>query len=384
MRQVLPSRSVALLLAIIVAMLMTALPTVVAARPGLILKMKQDAADLLEVGSGPLGERSFSLVGRSAVGSDAVTFYGYLSAVVGLNADQAFTTLPHTEQTARFTFVAELDEVETASRADLRTTSGTGSLRIYFDPAGGKSWSDPDSFWRGRLVAEYALTAEEILQRQSPTVGVSVGDGQMVQQQALEFDLDGQTMRFGRPNIQQRFRSVGILQAEAPPDALFGTTWSGSVSVTGRDVTAVPIGAPTAAEASASPQADTACVALLAWSEPTAASLAQATTLAAFAAPDVTLESIDGAQLVQGAEALPALVAAQRDLTVPEGAESANRLALTALSTVARGVQGAAEASEGNDGALFVQSQETVRGGVSLIDRATAEIETLTATCAEG
>jgi hypothetical protein len=55
---------------------------------------------------------------------------------------------------------------------------------------------------------------------------------------------------------------------------------------------------------------------------------------------------------------------------------------LTALSTVARGVQGAAQASDSNDSALFAQAQETARGGVSLIDRAAAEIETLTANCA--
>jgi hypothetical protein len=378
-RQALPTRSVALLLAIIVVMLIAAVPATVSARPGLL----QDAADLIEVGSGPLGERSFSLVGRSAVGSDAIAFYGYLSAVVGLDDEQVFTALPHTEQTARFTFTAELDEVEIANRADLRTTSGTGSLRIYFNAAGGKSWSDPDSFWRGQLVAEYSLMAEEILQRQSPTVGVSVGDGRMVQAQALEFTLDGQTMRFGRPEMQQRFRTIGVLQAESPQDALFATTWSGGVSVTGRDVTAVPLGGPTAAEASASPQPVSACAALRAWSEPTAARLAQAMTLSAFSAPGVTLESIDATQLAQAAEVLPELVTAQRGPAFPQEAEAANRLVLTALSTVARGVQGAAEASNGGDSALFAQAQETVRGGMSLMDRATAEIETLTADCDE-
>ena len=373
MHQALPSRSVAVLLAIIVAMFSAALP----------VTARQDAVDLSEVGSGPLGERSFALVGRSAFSQDTVTIYGYLSAVVGLNPDQIFTEQPHTEQTARFTFIAELDGIETANRADLRTTSGEGTLRIYFDPAAGKSWSDPDSFWRGQLVAEYALTAKEILQRQSPTVGVSVGDGQMVQEQALEFDLTGQTMRFGRPDIQQRFRTIGVLQAESPPDAAFGTTWSGSVSVTGREVTAVPLGGPTAAEASAAATPETGCAALLAWSEPTTASLAQAMGIAEFSSPDVTLETVETTQLAQGVEALSALVTAQRALAVPEDASATNRLALTALSTVARGMQGATDASRASDSALFAQSQETVRGGVSLIGRATAEIETLAADCGE-
>lgn len=375
MRQALPSRSVALPLAIVVAMLIAAVP--MAALPVL----SQDAVEISEVGSGPLGERSFSLVGRSAVGQEGVTFYGYLSAVVGLSANQVFTELPSTEQTARFTFVAELDDIETTNRADLRMTRGTGALRIYFDAAAGKTWSDPDSFWRGQLVAAYALTAEEILQRQSPTVGVSVGDGEMVQEQAFEFNLAGQTMRFGQPDIQQRFRTIGVLQAVAPPDAAFGTTWSGGVSVTGRDVTAVPLGGPTVAEAAAATP-ETGCAALLAWSEATAASLAQAATNAAFSSPDVTLETVDEAALAQSVEALSGLVTAQRELAAPDDAASANRLALTALSTVARGVQGASAASDADDSALFTQAQETVRGGVSLVDRAITEIEALTADCA--
>ena len=49
----------------------------------------------------------------------------------------------------------------------------------------------------------------DTLHRQAPGVGVLVGDGQLTQETAAEFSLDGERYRFGAVGIAQRLRYVG-------------------------------------------------------------------------------------------------------------------------------------------------------------------------------
>ena len=71
------------------------------------------------------------------------------------------------------------------------------------------SWDDPGSFAAGEPVAEYSIRLLDTLQRQAPGVGVLVGDGQLTQETAAEFSLDGERYRFGVVGIAQRLRYVG-------------------------------------------------------------------------------------------------------------------------------------------------------------------------------
>ena len=101
-------------------------------------------------------------------------------------------------RTARFTYAGSVTIASRSDRADVTTTGGDGTLRIYLSttpPA--HPGTIPSSFAAGEPVAEYAIHLLDTLQRQAPGVGVLVGDGQLTQQTAAELSLDGERYRFG-------------------------------------------------------------------------------------------------------------------------------------------------------------------------------------------
>ena len=179
------------------------------------LARQEDDVAPIEVGAGPIREQSLGFVGRNVYSGESVELFGYLTGVIGLERDLLFTAADAAArpalETARFTYAGSVVIASRNDRADVTTTSGDGVLRIYLqeNDAAGATWDDPRSFAGGEPVAEYSLRLLDTLQRQAPDVGVLVGDGQLNQETAAEFSLDGQPYRFGAVGIAQRLRYVG-------------------------------------------------------------------------------------------------------------------------------------------------------------------------------
>ncbi|MCC7023967.1 MAG: hypothetical protein IT338_14180 [Thermomicrobiales bacterium] len=349
-----------------------------AAADGLALSVTRQGAGIVEVGSGPEGERSLALDGRSTRSGQTIELYGYATAVVGLDPSLLSTGTALSVDTARFTFQGEIEISDSSRQGDVETTRGSGTLRLYYADAGGAAWDSPASFAAGEPIASWSLQAAEVMQRQAPGVGVVVGDGQMMQTDAEEFAVGGDTYRLGKAAIGQRLRYVGALLDGA--GAVGAAIWTGTVTVTENAVQPVRLGEAATPLAAPPASVEVACAALEPWASRSREALTQAATLAATAqagSPDV--ETIDRA-----ARDAQALVDAQRALAVPAGAAEANRLAITALSTTARGLQAVASASAAGDAGLLSQGQGVLADGTSLIGRASDAIDAQVAVCPAG
>ena len=256
-------------------------------------------------------------------------------------------------------------------RADVTTIGGDGVLRIYLqvNDAAGASWDDPGSFAAGEPVAEYSIRLLDTLQRQAPGVGVLVGDGQLTQETAAEFSLDGERYRFGAVGIAQRLRYVGSpLDGEASPGTL-AVGLTGSASVIAREAIAVNVGAAAATPAAATAAAQE-CPELQPWLSQTLDALSQA--------------QAHGAEPESRAISPPSMrtrCARQRRRSPPSGRPSggsrrprppSRRTASSSprLSTYARGLEVIANAAAAQDADLLAQGQSVLADGDQLLQRA--------------
>ena len=81
------------------------------------------------------------------------------------------------------------------------------------------------------------------------------------------------------------------------------------------------------------------------------------------------------------AEEVAALAAAQRTVAAPAGGDPANRLAITALSTYARGLQTIKDGVSADDAELVGQGQLVAADGERLAVRARQALDELGASC---
>jgi hypothetical protein len=347
---------------------------------------RQDDLAPVEIGAGPVREQALAFTGRHLYSRDSVELFGYLTAVIGLERDLLFTdtSTPPSPRTARFTYAGSVSIASRSDRADVTTTGGDGSLHIYLhlNDDAGASWDDPGSFAAGEPVAEYAIQLRDTLQRQAPGVGVLVGDGQLTQQSAAEIALDGERYRFGAVGLAQRLRYVGSpLDGETAPGTL-AVGLTGSASVIARDAIAVNVGAPAATPATVDAAAQE-CPALQPWLGQTLDALSEAQALGAGAGVEGDLAAIDANAVSQAATEVAALGQTQRGLEAPGAATGANRLAVTALSTYARGLEVVANAATTRDAGLLAQGQSVLADGDQLLRRAAETVNALASTCAE-
>jgi hypothetical protein len=325
-------------------------------------------------------------VGRNVYSGDSVELFGYLTRVIGLERDLLFTAADAAArpalETARFTYAGSVVIASRNDRADVTTTSGDGVLRIYLqeNDAAGATWDDPRSFAGGEPVAEYSFRLLDTLQRQAPDVGVLVGDGQLNQETAAEFSLDGQPYRFGAVGIAQRLRYVGSPLGGAS-SGMLAVGLSGSTSVIAREAIAVNVGAPAATPVSATATAEE-CPELQPWLSQTRDALSQAAARGTTSGVEGDLSTLDPDALRQAAAEVAILAQTQRGIAAPEAAVAANRLVVTALSTSARGLEVIANAAAGQDSALLTQGQAVLADGAQLLQHANETVSALASTCA--
>jgi hypothetical protein len=355
----------------------------VSSAPRSLARQGDDLAPV-EIGAGPVREQSLGFTGRNLYSRESVELFGYLTGVIGLERNLLFTDVsaPPSPQTARFTYAGSVSIASQAERADVTTTSGDGTLRIYQqeNAAASASWDDPGSFAAGEPVAEYAVHLLDTLQRQAPGVGVLVGDGQLTQQTAAEVSLDGERYRFGEMGLAQRLRYVGSpLGGDTVPGTL-GVGLTGSASVIAREAIAVNVGAPATPAAVNTAEA---CPQLQPWLSQTLDTLSQAQALGTGAGVGNDLAALDVNVVAQAASEVTTLGQTQRGLEAPEEAAAANRLIVTALSTYARGLQVVANAATTQDADLLAQGQSVLADGDQLLQRAAETVNALASTCAE-
>jgi hypothetical protein len=348
------------------------------------LARQADDVAPIEVAAGPIREQSLGFTGRNVYGGESVELFGYLTTVIGLERDLLFTdtdAAPSLE-TARFTFAGTVPIASRTDRADISTITGEGALRIYLhgNEASGSSWDDPASFAGGEPVAEYAIRILDTLHRQAPGVGVLVGDGQLTQETAAEFSIDGERYRFGAVGIPQRLRYVGAPLDSASPGVL-AAGLTGSASVLAREAIAVNVGASAASPVAATTTA-AECPELQPWLSQTRDALRQTEAHGATAGMEGDLSTLDADALRQAEAEVTALGQTQRGLEAPETAVGANRLVVTALSTYARGLQVIANAAADQDPDLLTQGQSVLADGGQLLQRADETVSALASACA--
>jgi hypothetical protein len=328
-----------------------------------------------EVGAGPVAERAFTVVARNVYGPKSVQLLGFLTEVIGLDAEALFTGGPVSEETARFTYTATVPNPSTASKADVTEIAGIGSLQIFLDDDGGAAWGDPASFADGQLVAEFSLGLHDTVHRQAPGIGVVVGDEVLRQISGGEFSLDGGRFRFGGPDIAQRLRYTGVVIGDG--EQAVSTALTGTSRVTTRETIPASLGIATPA---ASTPPGSACLALEPWLGATTGALALAQSLTA-AAVVTSLENADAQALQQAANAVADLATAQRVIEVPATAADANRLVVTALSTFARGLQVQAGAVIDADEERLAQAQAILADADGLTRRAGEALAAVAGSC---
>jgi hypothetical protein len=347
------------------------------------LARQEDELAPVEVGAGPIREQALGFTGRNVYSDDSVELFGYLTAVIGLDRSLLFTdaAAPPSPGIAHFTYAGSVAIASRTDRADVTTIVGDGDLSIYLnDPAAGASWDDPGSFAAGEPVADYSVHLVETLQRQAPGVGVLVGDGQLTQETAAEFSLDGERNRFGVVGIAQRLRYVGSPLAGDASAGTVAVGLTGSASVISREAIAVNVGASAATPVPATAAQE--CPELQPWLSQTLDALSEAKAHGAKSGVEGDLASLDADTVRHAATEVAALGQTQRGIAAPEDAAAANRLVVTALSTYARGLDVVANAATTQDPDLLAQGQAVLADGDQLLQRAQETITALATTCA--
>src|SRR6266496_429401 len=111
----------------------------------------------------PLGDVAFEIVGQVRNPTMATSNqYGYLSSINGFSFDQIFSSSPHNESQALFTFFTEAENTQVINNGNLRVVNRTGTTTIYYDPTHG-DFADAETFRDGTPVLAMSLRQQVIL-----------------------------------------------------------------------------------------------------------------------------------------------------------------------------------------------------------------------------
>ncbi|HKZ81025.1 MAG TPA: hypothetical protein VJ124_22325 [Pyrinomonadaceae bacterium] len=111
----------------------------------------------------PVGDVAYEIVGQ--VRNPTMTTsnqYGYLSNINGLSLDQIFSSTPHNETQALFTFFTEAENSQVINNGNLRVVNRTGTTTIYSDATHG-DFADENSFRDGTPILIMSLRQQVIL-----------------------------------------------------------------------------------------------------------------------------------------------------------------------------------------------------------------------------
>jgi hypothetical protein len=168
------------------------------------------AADRGVVGVSQQGGNASEYIGVIQQSGPDFTAVGYLTYVQGVDPTALFTDPAiRTAATARFTFTSGATAVSNSTVGAVTQIGAVGKLNIYFNATGGADFANPDSFAVGTEIAALDARFHNILSVIAPNSGVADATVETTQRIARAFDLDGQKLKFGHPELRQRMTLAG-------------------------------------------------------------------------------------------------------------------------------------------------------------------------------
>jgi hypothetical protein len=192
--------------------------------------------DAEEIGVAPVGRTAFEFTGRIDQEGEIFRIYGYIPYIYGLDNQPPsllFThPITHSEATARITLSGTTTLTERTIISNVFHVDSIGTVNFYFDEDTGASYDDLASFDRGELIGSASVRLQNILTVTGPNTGIASGSGEMIQTEALSFELDGNEYQFGRRGMVQRvtFSGGGIRMVPEPPVAIIAVGGAGTVA----------------------------------------------------------------------------------------------------------------------------------------------------------
>jgi hypothetical protein len=191
------------------------------------------AGPLGEIGTAAGGKNAFEFLGQVDQDGDAITSYGYLTAVAGLDVSQLFAGDVHDETTARFTYYGTATLFARTTFNKLFIIDADGNIQYFFDPNGGASFSDPSSFKSGTKVAADRAKFHDVLSVASPDTGMPYLTAALRRTKTTPFVLDGVTYTLGQVGLLQRSTATGV-STRLDPKPVSVLTLGGDAVVTGQ------------------------------------------------------------------------------------------------------------------------------------------------------
>jgi hypothetical protein len=350
--------------------------------------------EVASIGLPRLGEVAFEVVGRTDRAGDAVAVAGYLTALAGADPALLFTeTDRQSEETARFTFAAELTPATTGQVETVRVLSAAGSLSIYFQTDAGADIADPASFAGGEPIAAFDARTHEIFTERADGTTLVATTVELLQTEALPFAHDGVTYRFGRANALLQLRSSGV--ATEPEAVSVAAGRAELTAVLGEGAQAIPDEetpeaeeTPTEAETPEGPDesptvaAGDGCELIGPWFAATSSQAEDIQVLAEFILDIESVAELDAGQLRAAADALVVLAEQGREATLPDEAAEVNEEIADATEAIGTAVAAAATAVEDGDEDGFAAAQEDLADALDTFLAALAAGEDLAAACA--
>jgi hypothetical protein len=185
------------------------------------------AAGIVVAGVGAPGATAAAVSGRGHVGAagaangleflgeisqvgDALTGYGYLTAVSGLAVEQLhFGEGERSEATARFSFHSTAQLISIQRRDGVFVAHAQGHLEIYLRDVPGATFDDPSTFAQGHRIAADDATFENILNVTAENVAVVNLFGDLRRAAVSSFTLDGTKYHLGRIGLRSRLVAAG-------------------------------------------------------------------------------------------------------------------------------------------------------------------------------
>lgn len=157
------------------------------------------------VGSGPDGTTTVEFHARIAQTGpmgEQFTSTGFLTRANGLSNTDLFGSGTAGLSAALFTAYGSGQIVARLHEDEVHTVDVAGQIAVYQRTSGGADYANPDSFKTGTLVAQYAITFQDVLTVFAPGKGIPTLTGDMKQSVAKavsggkKFGFTGQRLRF--------------------------------------------------------------------------------------------------------------------------------------------------------------------------------------------
>ena len=161
----------------------------------------------------PSGQAAFEFVSQIDQSNFDLVISGYLTHVNGVSSDALFVegTNPaeRNEAVAYFTFQATGSIYSRSVLESIFNTNAQMTLTIYYHETPAATFADTTTFAAGTPVATYSIRLQNILNVQSPDVGIALSAGDGIQTESVPFQLNGQETQFGQVDMTLRFNAFG-------------------------------------------------------------------------------------------------------------------------------------------------------------------------------